>query len=50
MQNYKNIIPSSHKFSNNNIDGYNDIGVIKVASTSKGVRSKKYFGWKVGDK
>ena len=37
VQNYKNIIPSSHEFSNNNIDGYNDIGVIKVASTSKGV-------------
>jgi NADH-quinone oxidoreductase subunit M len=37
VQNYKNMIPSSHEFSNNNIDGYNDIGVIKVASTSKGV-------------
>jgi NADH-quinone oxidoreductase subunit M len=37
VQNYKSIIPSSHEFSNNNIDGYNDIGVIKVASTSKGV-------------
>ena len=37
VQNYKNMIPSSHGFSNNNIDGYNDIGVIKVASTSKGV-------------
>ncbi len=37
VQNYKNIIPSSHEFSNNNIDGYNDVGVIKVASTSKGV-------------
>lgn len=37
MQINKNIIPSSHEFSNNNIHGYNDIGVIKVASTSKGV-------------
>jgi proton-translocating NADH-quinone oxidoreductase chain M len=32
----KNIIPSSNEFSNNNIHGYNDIGVIKIASTSKG--------------
>jgi proton-translocating NADH-quinone oxidoreductase chain M len=31
----KNIIPSS-EVSNNNIHGYNDIGVIKIASTSKG--------------
>jgi proton-translocating NADH-quinone oxidoreductase chain M len=37
MQINKNIIPSSYEFSNNNIHGYNDIGVIKVASTSKGV-------------
>jgi NADH-quinone oxidoreductase subunit M len=32
----KNIIPISNEFSNNNIHGYNDMGIIKIASTSKG--------------
>jgi NADH-quinone oxidoreductase subunit M len=32
----KNIVLSSNEFSNNNIHDYNDIGVIKIASTSKG--------------
>jgi proton-translocating NADH-quinone oxidoreductase chain M len=32
----KNIVPSSNEFSNNKIHGYNDIGVIKIASASKG--------------
>ena len=36
MQINKNIIPSSNEFSNNNIHSHNDIGVIKIASTSKG--------------
>jgi len=36
MQINKNIIPISNEFSNNNIHSHNDIGVIKIASTSKG--------------
>lgn len=32
----KNIISSSNELSNNNIHGYSDMGVIKIASTSKG--------------
>jgi NADH-quinone oxidoreductase subunit M len=32
----KNIIPSSNELSNNNVHGYSDMGVIKIASISKG--------------
>ncbi|MBV9667027.1 MAG: NADH-quinone oxidoreductase subunit M [Nitrososphaeraceae archaeon] len=36
MQINKNIISSSNELSNNNVHGYSDMGVIKIASTSKG--------------